>query len=399
SGASGVDTDIMSVSVMEGDSVTLHTGVETNQQERIRWYFNDTRIAKISGDLSKICTDVQERFRDRLKLDHQTGSLTITNTRTTDSGDYKLQIISSRFSVSGVDIDRVSVMEGDSVTLHTDVKTNQQEKIRWYFSDTRIAQISGDLRNICTDVQCKDGDERFRDRLKLDHQTGSLSIMNIRNTDSGLYKLLISNSNFDIEKIFSVIVDGESGHEMKRKTVKEGESLTLHSDGVKKTNDLKIWYFKDILIAEITGDQSKICTVDQCKERFRDRLKLDHQTGSLTIMNIINTDSGLYILQINSSRFSIIKTFSVTVTGGYNFTVAAAVVAAVVAAVLLIAAAGVIYSHHRRSVQGKQNGKYCIQMIGQKKKKYIKVCIFILIDQSQFLLLFKQKKGHRTMMR
>ncbi|KTG30893.1 hypothetical protein cypCar_00037562 [Cyprinus carpio] len=89
-GASGVDTDIMSVSVMEGDSVTLHTGVETNQQDRIRWYFNYTRIAQITGDLSLICTDVQcnedtERFRDRLKLDHQTGSLTIMNAKTTDS--------------------------------------------------------------------------------------------------------------------------------------------------------------------------------------------------------------------------------------------------------------------------------------------------------------------------
>ncbi|KTG37333.1 hypothetical protein cypCar_00029773 [Cyprinus carpio] len=100
-------------------------------------------------------------------------------------------------------------MEGDSVTLHTGVKTNQQEKIRWYFSDTRIAQVTGDLRNICTDVQCNEGTERFRGRLKLDHQTGSLTIMNIRNTDSGLYKLLISNSNFDTEKIFSVIVDAE----------------------------------------------------------------------------------------------------------------------------------------------------------------------------------------------
>ncbi len=81
---------------MEGDSVTLYTGLIKSQQERIKWYFHVDRIAEITGDQSKICTDVQckDRFRDRLKLDHQTGSLTITNTRTTDSGLYQLEIIS-----------------------------------------------------------------------------------------------------------------------------------------------------------------------------------------------------------------------------------------------------------------------------------------------------------------
>jgi len=93
-GSYDVDKD---VSVMEGDSVTLNTGVEMNQQDRIRWYLNSDRIAEIMKDQIKICTDDQceERFRDRLKLDHQTGSLTITHTRTEDSGVYKL-LINSR---------------------------------------------------------------------------------------------------------------------------------------------------------------------------------------------------------------------------------------------------------------------------------------------------------------
>ncbi len=102
---------------------------------------------------------------------------------------------------------------------------------------------------------------------------------------------------------------------MKRKSVKKGESVTLDPGVTKKTNDLMTWYFNDTII------QSKICTDDQCDERFRDRLKLDHQTGSLNITNTTITDSGLYTLQINSSRFSISRIFTVTVTGEYYFVI------------------------------------------------------------------------------
>uniref|UniRef100_A0A8C1T6C2 Immunoglobulin domain-containing protein n=1 Tax=Cyprinus carpio TaxID=7962 RepID=A0A8C1T6C2_CYPCA len=216
-----------SVSAMEGDPVTLHTGVTTNQQEDIKWHFYDTRIAEITGDLSKICTDVQcnegtERFRDRLKLDHQTGSLIIMNTRTTDSGLYHLKVLSSSrsemifnvtiysFFAVGEDGVLVFLMEGDSVTFQTRVKANQQDRIRWYFNSTRIAEITGDQCKICTDVQCNEGTERFRDRLKVDHQTGTLTIMNTRTTDAGLYHLKITSINNERDKTFIFAIRGES---------------------------------------------------------------------------------------------------------------------------------------------------------------------------------------------
>ncbi|XP_016372824.1 SLAM family member 5-like [Sinocyclocheilus rhinocerous] len=85
--------------VMEGDSVTLHTDLTDLQKyERILWTFGPdrTRIAQINNVVNKISlyNDVLDgKFRDRLQLDDRTGSLTVTNTTTEDSGLYELQII------------------------------------------------------------------------------------------------------------------------------------------------------------------------------------------------------------------------------------------------------------------------------------------------------------------
>jgi len=84
------------MSVMEGDSVTLHTDVnEIQDDDNILWKYGaeNSLIAKINRE-----NRIDGRFRDRLKLDDQTGSLTITHTTTEHTGVYQLVIIGAKWS-------------------------------------------------------------------------------------------------------------------------------------------------------------------------------------------------------------------------------------------------------------------------------------------------------------
>ncbi|XP_056304035.1 uncharacterized protein LOC130216167 isoform X2 [Danio aesculapii] len=233
--------------------------------------------------------------------------------------------------VTGVYADAVlvSVMEEDSVTLHTDVKNQQPADIKWYFNNLRIAQRDADLSFICTDVQCNEGTERFRDRLKLDNQTGALTIMNIRYTHSGEYHPVVNgngNGKGNGGRSFNVTVhDNPDAH---RNQVKNpGEFVTFNPGVRSDQNVVMSFFYNNILIAEITGNQSQICTDVQCKERFTERLKLDNDTGSLTITNIRNTDSGNYTSEIfirSDGRFSITreKRFGLTVICNFEINIA-----------------------------------------------------------------------------
>ncbi len=94
-GVFGVETDeIKSVLVMEGESVTLNTDVSVTQRNKILWKFGEqgVLIALLDDNEVSLFNGTEGQFRDRLQLDSQTGSLTITNTRTTDSGLYELNI-------------------------------------------------------------------------------------------------------------------------------------------------------------------------------------------------------------------------------------------------------------------------------------------------------------------
>ncbi len=120
------------------------------------------------------------------------------------------ELFVSSSGASAVETDSVIVMEGDAVTLYTNIEMNQKDRMTWFFGDNRIAIINGYQSKICADVQCK---EIFRDRLKVNNMTGSLTITDTRTTDSGLYQLEITSRN--TVNIFSVTVHGESFHILK----------------------------------------------------------------------------------------------------------------------------------------------------------------------------------------
>ncbi len=82
--------------VMKGKDATLNPDTETQRDDLILWMFGDENnlIAQLTGETKEtIYADADERFRDRLLLDKNTGSLTIKNITT---GPYKLKIVSSR---------------------------------------------------------------------------------------------------------------------------------------------------------------------------------------------------------------------------------------------------------------------------------------------------------------
>ncbi|ROL42720.1 SLAM family member 5 [Anabarilius grahami] len=266
-------------SVKEGDSVTLNSDLtEMKDDDEIRWRFRDgiknTVIAEINkqADRFTVYDDVFDgRFRDRLKLDKQTGSLTITNTTTEHEGHYEL------------------------------VQTNSSGK---FFDlsvyDTLIAKINKQADRFTVYDYVLDG--RFRDKLKLDKQTGSLTITNTTTEHAGVY---LAANNHRVIKPFILAI---------YVPVTEGDSVTLNSGLTEMKDDDAIhWRFGDEItfIAEINKrDDSFTVYDDVLAGRFRDKLKMDKQTGSLTITDITTEHAGLYKLIL---RTNVLKALRVSV--------------------------------------------------------------------------------------
>ncbi|KAL1246599.1 hypothetical protein QQF64_034562 [Cirrhinus molitorella] len=207
----------------------------------------------------------------------------------------------SKLQKQVADEKKVSETEGKSVNLETDTELRKGDEIMWWFEDLHLIKFRKDISKK-KDKECDVTDGRFRSKLVLNENTGDLIIKNIRTIHSGLYKLQISRKNGRTKYMrFIVTVT------VKEVSAEVGEPVTLNTKDVTTlTGDLILWTFgaKNCLIvkAESVG----------IRERFGDRLELDHKTGSLTITNTTHADFGLFQLQIINKERTRYRRYNVT---------------------------------------------------------------------------------------
>ncbi|KAI2650679.1 SLAM family member 5 [Labeo rohita] len=372
---------------MEGDSVTLYTNLsEIHKGDNILWKFGSEKciLAEISTKYGFFSTfdGPDGRFRDRLKLDNQTGSLIITNITTKHAGLYEVKINGVSLKTFSVSVYAVNVSD---VTLS------------WYKGNSLLSSISVSDLSISLSLPLE---VEYQDKNTyscvinnpISNQTQHLNISELCHTceDKGLplfHIVLISAAASGFLLIVAAVVgtfcickkcrknvqrqkEGRSAALCKPKTrqklkwekcrystgtgrspkhtcskmpivtyklfgapkdqtmflkkanhsvfgesvsVMEGDSVTLNTDLTEIHEDEDIvWQFENILVSENNGEAGNVTIYDVPDGRFRDRLKLDPQTGSLTITNITNEHSGLYEVQISGAKF-LSKTFSVSV--------------------------------------------------------------------------------------
>ncbi|KAK9978804.1 hypothetical protein ABG768_020543 [Culter alburnus] len=221
---------------MRGTDVTLRVNPEIQTgDQKIFWMFGDDNhlLAKNTEDECEEESEFRDfRFIDNVDLNRQTGDLTIKRTEFDHSGEYKLKIIRNGKSsfklfivtVSGRQVN-TSVLKGRPVTLNSDTEIQKDDKIQWKFEEKLIVEMTGENR------EKPQWTDEFRDQMKLNPQTGSLTIQQTRPEHTGLYKLEIKTSYYSTFRLFRLIVCENSVPVMK------GADVTLCANTGKQTGD------------------------------------------------------------------------------------------------------------------------------------------------------------------
>ncbi|XP_026121253.1 uncharacterized protein LOC113100976 [Carassius auratus] len=377
--------EIQSVSAMEGDSVTLYTDVtEIQKADLILWTFgsDSTRIAQINRISNKISLyeDVLDgRFRDRLKLDDQTGSLTITNISTEHTGVYgflqifdgnevtpkKFSIAVSAFLPVPVISRNCSSSSSSFCSLVCSVVNVGHVTLSWYKGNSLLSSISvSDLSislSLPLEVEYQDKNSyscvlnnpisnqtQHLDITQLCHTcpapglsrahvalvcAGALAVVAVLcgiyyycqhktptqevedKPNAELIKLNKANGEMSIDSKNGVFLK-EDDVTLVQMSEDHSVKLNTHLTQTQET-DIIWWKFVDskdansakfVIIARLnkTNNEEYLCN----EEMFKDKLKLDYNTGSLTISSITPEHYGYYNLQIIRKGAMVVRTFN-----------------------------------------------------------------------------------------
>uniref|UniRef100_A0A8C2EGB2 Ig-like domain-containing protein n=1 Tax=Cyprinus carpio TaxID=7962 RepID=A0A8C2EGB2_CYPCA len=160
--------------VMERDSVTLNPDdTKIPEDDTIQWWFGDKIIARMNKGANIISTSEGDDagFKDRLKLD-QTGSLTITNTRTTDSGLYEVTSTSTEKPLNTFNLTVYARLPVPDISRSSQNSSSSQQNcsllcsvvnvghvtLSWYKGNSSLSSISvSDLnRSLSLHLECLD---------------------------------------------------------------------------------------------------------------------------------------------------------------------------------------------------------------------------------------------------
>lgn len=109
-------------------------------------------------------------------------------------------------SVDSVKSETVTCKEGKSPVLHSYHEIKKGVQIQWRRVSAKVSAIASMSEN---DKKTYWYEPRFRGRLQLDPQTGSLIIRNLRKTDAGVYFLEIKSKGGTAYRKYEVILTGK----------------------------------------------------------------------------------------------------------------------------------------------------------------------------------------------
>ncbi|KAK7136785.1 hypothetical protein R3I93_016980 [Phoxinus phoxinus] len=253
-----------------------------------------------------------------------------------------LQGLKGVYGAGTEEVKSVSVTEGDSVTLNTDVQVQKDEQILWMFGpqETRIAEIHRQIIHI-------DGtDMIFEKILQIDNQTGSLTIRNIRTEHTGLYKLIVisrgtSYKRFNVTvyaplSIPVITIDSSICSSSSRSS----ESRCSLVCSVLNVSDVTLsWYAGISVLSSISVSDLSISLSLPLEVEYQ-----DNNTYSCVINNPISNQT----THLDISRLCHTCAFNKESPSGRE------VLAACISAALLLALAGLmyfLYRKHKRTAQ------------------------------------------------